>query len=393
VTAPGDVTVRTDAVPGTPPDERLPDVGRRDRKRVLHVVQNLHQGGLERLVIDLVDAVDHRRFESHVLVVQYLGHLGQALDPSVLHQAPPLSRASLLWPRALPARIREIAPDVVHSHSGVWYKAARAARAAGVPRIIHTDHGRHHPDPWTYRMMDGLGSRFTDTVVAVSDGVAAALASGIVHDPDRIVTVINGIDTGRFSPGRPTGSLRRTLGIAEDAFVVGTIGRIEPVKAYDVLLKAFAQFVERAGGDDVALIIAGNGSQRTALEAMSRELGVDGHVRFLGWHDDVETLLANLDVFTLSSRSEGTSLSLLEAMSAGVCPVVTDVGGNGAVLGEGLRHRLVPPERPDALAVALEHARADDVRRRADAEAGVTRVRRHYSVQAMANAYEELYDR
>ncbi len=114
-------------------------------------------------------------------------------------------------------------------------------------------------------------------------------------------------------------------------------------------------------------------------------------VHFLGWRDDVQELHAAFTVFTLASRSEGTSLGLLEAMSAGLCPVVTHVGGNAATLGGTLRHRLVPAERPDALATAWLDALADHSRRETDARAARARVEEAYHLDAMVRSYEALY--
>src|SRR5690606_40912921 len=143
------------------------------RTRVLHVIQNLNYGGMERLLADLVRRIDAARFESHVLVLQYFGRFAEGLgDVATLHQAAPMSKSSMIWPRALARQIRALGPDVVHTHSGVWYKGSLAARLAGVPLVVHTEHGRQAPDPWQARLVDGLGSRRTAGVVAVPGSVA-----------------------------------------------------------------------------------------------------------------------------------------------------------------------------------------------------------------------------
>jgi glycosyltransferase involved in cell wall biosynthesis len=110
-----------------------------------------------------------------------------------------------------------------------------------------------------------------------------------------------------------------------------------------------------------------------------------------GWRQDVERLYALFDVFTLSSWSEGTSLGLLEAMSSGVCPVVTAVGGSPAVLGEALGHRLVPPGDPAALAAAWRCALEQPARRAADGLAARARVQQAFGLGAMVRQYEQIY--
>lgn len=362
------------------------------RLRLLHVIQNLNYGGMERLLADLVLHSDSERFESHVLVLQYLGRFAEGLSQrATLHTAPPLPSWTMLWPGPLARQIRAIAPAVVHTHSGVWYKAARASRMAGVPRVVHTEHGRRSPDPWIHRTIDGRAAALTDVVVAVSDVLARQLEASVVRGRAEIRVIRNGVDTVRFHPLDDTGRIRRELGIAAKTPILGSIGRLEPIKGYDVMVEAFADLAHGPTAEDARLVVAGDGSERDTLIHRANELGLGGRVHFLGWRDDVHDLLSAFTLFTMSSRSEGTSVSLLEAMSSGLCPVVTRVGGNEAVLGPGLSHRLVDSERPDALARAWRDALGDPERRRADALAARQRVEDAFGLMAMVRSYEALY--
>jgi glycosyltransferase involved in cell wall biosynthesis len=362
--------------------------------RVLHVIQNLNYGGMERLLADLVLRIDPRRFASHVLVFQYLGRFAEGLEShATLRKSEPLGRASMLWPSRLARQIREIGPDVVHSHSGVWYKAARAARMAGVARIIHTEHGRKSPDPWVERLVDGIGARYTDVVAAVSEPLSAQLAATVVKGRCQISVVPNGVDTDRFQPRPDSGTIRRELSIGNETPVIGSIGRLEHIKGYDIMVEAFAKLLASwpAEMTPPVLVLAGDGSQRAALEERVHTLGVADCVHFLGWRDDVLELLSTFTIFTMSSRSEGTSVSLLESMSSGLCPVITRVGGNSAVLGEALEHRLVTPLDPAALAQGWRAALLDQAMREADASVARERVVSSWGLDAMVRRYEELY--
>jgi glycosyltransferase involved in cell wall biosynthesis len=348
---------------------------------------------MERLLADLVRRVDPDRFESHVLALQYLGRFSEGLDRvATLHVADPLPRYSMVWPGPLIRQIRRIGPDVVHSHSGVWYKGSLAARRAGVHRVVHTEHGRGKPDPWEARVLDGLASRRTDLIVAVSDVLAEQLATTVVRHPERIRVIRNGVDTSAYRPRPDQGAIRRELGLAPEIPILGSIGRLEQIKGFDVMLEAFVML--RAGwseGPAPALLVAGDGAERPRLAAWIEEHALQGEVHLLGWRDDVHALHEAFTLFTMSSRSEGTSLSLLEAMSAGLCPVVTDVGGNAAVLGPDLRHRLVPDEDAAALAAAWRAALLDRPRREQDALAARRRVQSAFDIDAMVRAYEALY--
>ncbi|MBT8337535.1 MAG: glycosyltransferase [Gemmatimonadetes bacterium] len=368
------------------------------RLRILHCIQNLNYGGMERVLSDLVHGVDHERFDPHVLTLQYLGRYGEGLDRvATLHEGPRQGPWSLLWPRALARRIAEIGPDVVHLHSGVWFKAARASRQAGVPWIVYTEHGRVGPERWLPRMLDRAAGRVTDRVVAVSDATAEQLRRGPGVEADRLRVIRNGIDTERFQPG--PSRLREELGLDTDTVLFGSVGRLEPVKAHATLFRAFRVVVDRlraqadsGGGPDAHLVLAGDGSLRAELEALRSSLGLDDHVTFLGWWDDPEGLLRGLDVFVLSSLSEGTSISLLEAMSSGCCAVATRVGGNPHVLGPELSHRLVESEDVASIAEGLAAAALDREARGADGARGRVRVQDSFDVSGMVEAYARLYE-
>lgn len=363
------------------------------RVRVLHVIQNLNYGGMERLFADIVRLLDGSRFESHVLVLGYLGRFGEGLERyATIHHAVAMRRGSILWPRALAAQIRGIAPDVVHSHAGVWYKVARAARMAGVPWIVHTEHGRKRPDPLLDRQIGRLAAGRTDRIAAVSEVLRAQLERTVVPDPTRLRLVANGVDTGLYRPAPDNGVLRSELGLGAGTPIVGSIGRLEQIKGYDIVVEAYALLAAGWTTPDCpALVLVGDGAERARLEALIAERRLAGRAFILGWRDDLANLHPAFTLFTMGSRSEGTSVSLLEAMSAGLCPVVTDVGGNAAVLGPGLGHRLVPPLDPAALAGAWEAALTDPARRAADGAAARARVQGAFSLEAMVRSYEALY--
>lgn len=368
------------------------------RARVLHVVLNLEAGGLERLVVELANRADAARFESHVLALQYAGRHADALrDPAAIHVSPPLSRGSMLWPRDLARTIASLKPDILHTHSGVWYKASLAARFAGVHRTIHTDHGRLLPDPIADRLADGLAARRTRIVVAVSTPLARYMQRALRVRAWRLRVVPNGVEVSAHDPRamRERGErLRRTLGVADARPVIGSIGRLDWIKGYDLLIDAFAELRARwTDGPGPVLVIAGDGPEHTRLANTIRTLPADiaADVHLLGWRTDVHDLLASFDLFALCSRSEGTSVSLLEAMSAGVCPVVTNVGGNADVLGDALVHRLTPSGDPPAFARMLDAALRVPAHRRRDGLAARQRVESAFSLDAMVGAYERLY--
>ncbi|MEO8199501.1 MAG: glycosyltransferase [Gemmatimonadota bacterium] len=366
-----------------PPDKRF---------RVLQVIQNLNYGGMERLLADIVRQADPARFESHVLALGYLGRFSEGLEQyASLHLSPALPFYSLLWPSPLIRTIQAIAPDVVHMHSGVWYKVSLAARHARVPKLIFTEHGRPAIDRWLPRMLDRAAARRTDVVVAVSETVAARLRQGIVTPRSRMVVVENGVDVQVYRPRPDNGKIRGELGISPQTPIIGSVGRLEHIKGYDVMIQAYALLLQRwTAGTPPALVVGGDGAERDRCLTAAKAHHLES-VFLLGWRDDIHDMHAAFQLFTMSSRSEGTSVSLLEAMSAGLCPVVTDVGGNAAVLGEHLRHRLVATENPSALADAWMAALMKPEKCAADGANARRRVEDSFSLGRMVKRYEDLY--
>jgi len=358
------------------------------------VIQNLNFGGMERVLHGLASELPQRGFEIHLVVLEFYGHFADGLEDRVtMHQAPAMSRFSLLHPRTLARTIRGIAPDIVHTHAGVWLKGARAARLAGVRVIVHTEHGRPDPVPLIDRLIDNVASRQTDAVLAVSEQLATILRRQVVHNPSRVRVLTNGVDTRKILPAPDASALRRALHLPVDAPIIGSIGRLEPIKNYRLALGALARVRPTIpGGAEPLLVLVGDGTQRTDLEALAQQLGIEHRVKFLGWRTDADRLYGAFDLFTLTSRSEGTSISLLEAMSAGLCPVVTDVGGNRAVLGTGLAALLVPDGDEAALAEAWQAHLDDPQRRRQMGAQARARVESAFSLERMIDQHAALYE-
>jgi len=273
-------------------------------------------------------------------------------------------------------------------HSGCWGQAARAARAARVGGIVHTAHGLDGKDPWHTPYFKRWAAWHTDAIVAVSHEHREYLIDVAGVPPAKVRVIPNGIDVDRFAPGPRTGALRAQLGVGERP-LVGIVARFAPVKNHALLLDAFARVV--AAGDPPAdLVLIGEGDLRPALEAQADLLGIAGRVHFAGLAADPAPWYRDLDAFVLSSDSEATSISILEAMATGLPVVATAVGGTPDLLGDGAGV-LVPARDPAALGDALRVVLADAGRRRTLGEAARARAVARYAGAAMADAYESLY--
>ncbi|AUX38260.1 MULTISPECIES: glycosyltransferase [Sorangium] len=366
--------------------------------KVAHVVLSLNVGGLERVVLRLLERTARDRFAPIVCALEEPGALAEELARLgvplvVLPRRPGLDPG---LPVRLSAWLRREGIRLVHTHNPGPHLygalAAGLARAAslpggGGPRVIHTKHGRNYPKQRRKVLVNRLAAALTDRVVAVSDDARAVTLEVERVDPAKVVTILNGVDTDVFRPG-DAGAARARLGVPTSGYHVGCVARLSPEKDHATLLAAFARL--RGVRPDAHLTLIGDGPLRPALEEQAARLGLGGAVTFTGTRGDVAELLPAFDVFALASLTEGISLTLIEAAAAGLPIVATRVGGNPEILEEGSTGLLVSPGAPEPLAAALE-AVAVREDRAAMGERGRARVVERFGVDQMVRAYEELY--
>lgn len=337
---------------------------------VLDLARHSNRDYFEPSVLCLREAgVLARRFEEIDVAVESLDWSGRGLAKIILRLA--------RW-------LRAVRPDILHTHNpSPHFVGAAAGALARVPVLVHTKHGRNHPDQPRAVAVNRIASQFTDCIVAVSHD-AAEVARAVERVSNNKVCVIhNGVDLARYAClERKTGvPIRRAVHVA----------RFTSVKDQETLLRA-ARIVCDAV-PDFQLDLIGDGPKRADLEALQSSLGLGDRVRFSGFHDDVQRVLAESDLFVLSSVSEGLALTVLEAMAAGLPVVATEVGGNPEIVANGETGLLVPARSPVKLATAIVELIRDPDRARRLGAAGRRRVEVEFDLRRVSSRYENLYSR
>lgn len=364
--------------------------------RVLHVIAAPQFGGAEKLLLAIAEHLDRHRFEVRVAAfVDARGSANAFWDEAtrcgVALTAIPIA-GPLDWRQmpALGAVFKNYRPDVVHSHG---YKtnllAGMFAAFYGVPQVIMV-HGHLHASRLRTRFWERLNllmMRRAARVIAVSAEIHDRLRQCGVAE-QRLVVLQN---VPCLSPAAlpERGDCCRLLGIAEHAPRIGFVGRLEPVKGALLFIEAAARVAECY--PQAQFLIAGDGSQRTALEQRARQLNCADNIIFLGFVHQPALVYRVLDLYVLSSLDEGIPLSLLEAMAAGVAVVATAVGGVPDVIENGVNGRLVAAADVDALAAAMCQALHHPDQSRRLAQQAQQTIRSRHNVDQWIAAIEQIY--
>ena len=362
-----------------------------ERIRLMFVVGNFVAGGAERHLLEMWRRIDRTRFDVEIACFRNEGQFARDVEALGLPILELGIGRRIYGPSGLRgfirllSRIESFRPHVVHGYLfGPNLFAAIAGRLAGVPAVVVAKRNVDAFETPRQVAMERLAHRLATHVTAVSVAVAdTVVALGVPRA--RITVIENGVDASRFEGIAPD---RAAMGADGDP-VIGSVGCLAARKDYGTLLAALAELRRR--GRAFHAVLVGEGPDRGMLEALTRDLGLESRVRFLGERPDVERLLPAMDVFVLSSREEGIPNALLEAMAAGRPSVVTDVGGNREVLTDGDTGWIVPAQAPGALADALEVAltQPGEARRRGDRARQVTLEQRGIGV--MVRRHEAFY--
>ncbi len=295
----------------------------------------------------------------------------------------------------LVALFRRFRPHIVHTHMAKAGLLGRlAARMTSVPVIVHTFHGnvlRGYFDPLrssVFVALERLLGRLSNRVIAISPRQRAEILAFEIAPDERIVEIPLGIDLSQFLDP-PRGRLRGELGLAPSAPLVGIIARLVPIKGVDVFLAAAARLASARPA--ATFVVVGDGVQRDSLAAHAASLGIADRVRFLGWRADLPEIYADLDVVVLTSRNEGTPLSVIEALTTERAVVATAVGGVPDVIDSPGIGSLVPPEDPDAVAAAIARLLDDPALRLAMGRAGRKRVYPEHDASTLVARVDALY--
>ncbi len=367
--------------------------------RVRHFIDG-SGGGAMTQVLDIASGFRSGEVVAEILFFTRGPAVEEARRRGIATLVLPRGKSRLLFLRKLRRFLRDNPCDILHTHTinGNFFGRI-AGRLARVPVLLTTVHshiidelkGQKRPSLTDYLRygIDLALARWCRVLVTVTEAIRRRLI-GHGQPGERIRTIANAVDVSRFrANAEAAAAVRRELGIARDAVVVGTVGRMVPLKNHDVFLRAAALLRERVGG--ARFLIVGDGPEMQSNRDLARELALDDAVVFTGWRADIERIMPALDILVMCSRVEGLNVTILEAMACSKPVVGTDVLGIRELVSDGEDGLLVPVDDPRALSSAVEELAIDRGKAARMGARGRLKVERGYSVERLVEAYGRLY--
>jgi sugar transferase (PEP-CTERM/EpsH1 system associated) len=366
---------------------------------ICHVIYRLAVGGLENGLVNLINNLPAERYRHAVICVTQATEFRERIRQNgvEIHELRKQPGKDIAVYGRMWHALRKLQPRVVHTRNLPALDMLVPARLAGVPRFVHSEHGLDKIEidgkNTKYNLMRRASRLTVDRYITMSRDLNGWLQREVGIPATRIETIYNGVDTARFSPQRDDRHALPAGFSPPGSIVIGTLGRLDPVKNQTLLARAFARLVERRPDlrARLRLAIIGDGDERAAIESILAQGGVTELAWLPGFRNDTPCLYRALDIFILPSVREGISNTLLEAMASGIPVIATRVGGNPEILPDKIVGQLVESNDPEALAQAIERYVDDPILLRAHGEAGRAHVLKNFSLNAMMQGYDRVY--
>lgn len=363
------------------------------RASITEVVYSLQTGGSERIGADIARHLSGRGVDVNVCATHGgSGPISDRLDSEHIPWYGATNRDENRFQRSwrIHRHLRATGCEVVHVHHfNMLSVCYRPARLAGVRRIVATEHSDYamRMDPDTLRRARRF-AKLADHVTVVHGGLKDFVCEELGLPRSSVSVIPNGVDTAFFSPG-PRGRLElpESEGLRSPVRIC-IVGRLHADKDHMNLLEAVVR-LRNQGIDGFSVYVIGDGSERDAIQKVITDNELVGTVFLMGNRTDIRDLLREMDVFALSSRTEGLPVAMLEAMSTGIPCVATDVGGVAYALSEG-GGLVVPPKDPRALADALAKITKNRELRTETGEAARQTAVARFDCEVMFRDYERI---
>jgi len=361
--------------------------------KVLHVTFNMGIGGTEQVIRQIIENSDRKKFTHEILCIDgAIGPLGLGLKEKGIHVESTQRKSGtdfklIFFIRSL---IKNNNINVLHCHQYTPYFYGVLAATGLAAKVIFTEHGRFFPDRHhsKRRFINPLLVMVTDHITAISKSTADAVAKYEYVRRDKIKVVYNGISEIKSKKLDRLVSLE-DLGLDKNYRYIGTISRLEPIKNQSMMINAFHK--AKQVFPDLKLVLIGDGAKMQDLKKLTASLGLEQDVIFTGFLDNPQRYITLFEIFLLSSFSEGTSMTLLEAMSLSIPCVVTNVGGNPEIVLHDKTGLVVSSDHVDDFSNSIVQLLSNKEKREEFGKSGKNRFLKNFLATQMIEKYQSLY--
>jgi glycosyltransferase involved in cell wall biosynthesis len=364
------------------------------KKQILHLTYDMRIGGTEMVIKNIIEGCDAEKFTMSIFCIEKpIGPWGVDLQKSGI--TIDASERKLGFDTALITIIRKHIKqnkiDIIHCHQYTPWIYGVIAALGTKSKVIFTEHGRFYPDSssWKRKLLNPWLCRITDRITAISQATKQALVDFENVPEKRIEVIYNGIKPPVVIPSKIL-VLKEKLGITTETKVIGTIARLDPIKNHKMMLNAFAQVLTTH--PNTKLILVGDGEECENIRTQIAKLRLQDNVIMTGYEPQPQHYLALMDIFLLSSFSEGTSMTLLEAMALGKPCVVTNVGGNPEVIKNYHNGLTVKTDDAEAYGDAIKRLISDDKTNAKMSTNAKTRYAATFSETTMNVKFSSMYN-
>ncbi|MBI4698883.1 MAG: glycosyltransferase [Nitrospirae bacterium] len=363
--------------------------------KILHILHSLKIGGLENGVVNLVNNLNDERFENVICCIDSSGPMAERFKmPVEIFTLQKGDRRDYLLPFKIAKIIKKIRPDIVHTRNWAAIDGVLGARIAGVKSIIHGEHGRDANDPAGTNNLRKSVRKVLDPWITRFITVSAELRNWLISDiginEQKVIQIINGVDTGQFKPAEDKHEAKKKLGLSPGLFVIGIVGRLDPVKDHETLFKAFRVFSDN-NPERSCLLVIGTGQMDERLKTIVKDLDISKEVIFTGDTDRASEFYRCLDVFVLPSIFEGISNTVLEAMASRLPVITTMVGGSTELVEDSKTGFLLRPGDYKGFAEKIETYFNNPSLVMEHGLLGKARTEKEFSLPVMVGKYEKIY--
>lgn len=360
---------------------------------ILHITYDMRIGGTEMVIKNIIEGNRDNDIHMSIFCIEApLGPWGEELKakgvPVFTHERKPGFDVSLI--RAIRQHIKTHNIDVVHCHQYTPWVYGALSSVLTKAKVIFTEHGRFYPDSssWKRKLVNPVLVSLTRYITSISEATKHALVNFENISASRIQVIYNGIKP-LSTDTEAANRLKQSLNLDNASVVFGTVARLDPIKNQIMMIKAFADVLQQM--PQAKLLIVGDGEQRDALHALSEKLEITESIVFTGYIKHPAEHISTIDIFLLSSLSEGTSMTLLEAMSIGKPCIVTDAGGNGEVIQHNKTGYVVENNNQQSFAEAMLHLAQHKKTREQFGDAALLRWKDKFSCDVMSDQMSQLY--